>query len=364
MGLSPEEIRHVSIKRRMRGYDRRETDRLLADIAQSFEGVWHQRTRLHEEVNRLQADLDEATRLRRLKEAEATDLNKRLRDTEAELANVGNKANRLESDREAVLAESDRAQAELADLRVEIARLEDERSRSLRHEQPLREELAQLREEAARMRADRGRLLEELRQGRQELVEGREELVAGREELDRLKAERSGFASGSQRLTDEVDELQNEVARLEAERNRLLQDSARWRAESAELRAADRSKQAELTDARKDLQRLETEHATLRRQLEEVGAELGMHPRVARRLRELEEAARDRYRHFFSPMPEGPERKGDAEPPASPDDRETAREADAADGESGLLDHLTPDVTPADAEGGRSEQVNRSSVDG
>ena len=41
----------------MRGYDRRAVDRLLAEIADSFEAVWHERTRLYEDVLRLQEQL-------------------------------------------------------------------------------------------------------------------------------------------------------------------------------------------------------------------------------------------------------------------------------------------------------------------
>jgi len=57
MALAPVEIRHVRLGRGMFGYKRAETDRLLEDIAESFEDVWRDRADLADKVEKLEADL-------------------------------------------------------------------------------------------------------------------------------------------------------------------------------------------------------------------------------------------------------------------------------------------------------------------
>jgi cell division initiation protein len=57
MGLTPVEIRHVTIGRGLLGYRRSVTDRLLDEIAESFEDVWRNRADLAERVEQLESDL-------------------------------------------------------------------------------------------------------------------------------------------------------------------------------------------------------------------------------------------------------------------------------------------------------------------
>lgn len=57
MGLTPVEIRHVTVARGLLGYRRSATDRLLEEIAESFEDVWRNRADLAERVEQLEADL-------------------------------------------------------------------------------------------------------------------------------------------------------------------------------------------------------------------------------------------------------------------------------------------------------------------
>jgi cell division initiation protein len=57
MSLTPVEIRHVTIRRRLRGYDRPATDALLTRIAESFEDVWRERADLRDELERLEGEL-------------------------------------------------------------------------------------------------------------------------------------------------------------------------------------------------------------------------------------------------------------------------------------------------------------------
>jgi cell division initiation protein len=57
MGLTPVEIRHVRLGRWPFGYRRGPVDRLLEEIADSFEEVWRERADLVETVERLEGDL-------------------------------------------------------------------------------------------------------------------------------------------------------------------------------------------------------------------------------------------------------------------------------------------------------------------
>jgi cell division initiation protein len=57
MGLTPVEIRHIAIGRGLFGYRRGATDRLLDEVAESFEDVWRDRADLAERVEELEGDL-------------------------------------------------------------------------------------------------------------------------------------------------------------------------------------------------------------------------------------------------------------------------------------------------------------------
>jgi cell division initiation protein len=57
MALTPVEIRHLSPGRSVLGYKRSHTDRLLIEIAESFEDVWSERADLADKVESLEADL-------------------------------------------------------------------------------------------------------------------------------------------------------------------------------------------------------------------------------------------------------------------------------------------------------------------
>jgi len=58
MALTPVEIRHITPPRaKFRGYRTAATDKLLEDIAVSFEDVWRERADLADKVEQLEADL-------------------------------------------------------------------------------------------------------------------------------------------------------------------------------------------------------------------------------------------------------------------------------------------------------------------
>jgi cell division septum initiation protein DivIVA len=102
--IAPDAVRNASLTRRLRGYDRDETDHLLARIAESYAKVYAERARLSEEVVTLSSE-------------------RQARDAQAR-------------------AEVDRRIAELETL---VARFEEERSKELGGEDRLREELSRVR---------------------------------------------------------------------------------------------------------------------------------------------------------------------------------------------------------------------------
>jgi cell division initiation protein len=57
MGLTPVEIRHITFGRGLLGYKRSAVDRLLGDIADSFEDVWRDRADQLDKVEQLEQDL-------------------------------------------------------------------------------------------------------------------------------------------------------------------------------------------------------------------------------------------------------------------------------------------------------------------
>ena len=57
MALTPVEIRHIRLGRGFFGYRRAAADRLLEEVADSFEDVWRDRADLSDEVERLESDL-------------------------------------------------------------------------------------------------------------------------------------------------------------------------------------------------------------------------------------------------------------------------------------------------------------------
>jgi cell division initiation protein len=57
MTMTPVEIRHIRLRRGPVGYPRKVVDRLLQEIADSYEGVWRERADLTERVDELENDL-------------------------------------------------------------------------------------------------------------------------------------------------------------------------------------------------------------------------------------------------------------------------------------------------------------------
>lgn len=59
MPYTPVELRHVKLGRSLLGFSRDETERLLGDVADSFEDVWRERGELADRVEDLEKRLDE-----------------------------------------------------------------------------------------------------------------------------------------------------------------------------------------------------------------------------------------------------------------------------------------------------------------
>jgi cell division initiation protein len=57
VALTPVEIRHIRLRKGLRGYRRREVDALHVDIVDSFEDVWRERADLADKVEALEHDL-------------------------------------------------------------------------------------------------------------------------------------------------------------------------------------------------------------------------------------------------------------------------------------------------------------------
>jgi cell division initiation protein len=58
MALTPVEIRHIRLGRGLLGYRRGPADRLLEEVAASFEEVWRDRADLADKVEQLESDLE------------------------------------------------------------------------------------------------------------------------------------------------------------------------------------------------------------------------------------------------------------------------------------------------------------------
>jgi cell division initiation protein len=131
MSLTPVEIRHVRLRRRVLGYERAGTDRLLEEIASSFEDVWRDRADLRDETERLEAevqrhrDIEETLRNTLLSAERMADELRAHAHREAELvleearAQAREIAGGAQAERERVRADIRRLRALQADVRAE-----------------------------------------------------------------------------------------------------------------------------------------------------------------------------------------------------------------------------------------------------
>jgi cell division initiation protein len=129
--LTPVEIKHVKLGLRPFGYSRSATDRLLEEVAASFEDVWRDRADLRDEIERLQGDLGrhretEETLRNTLVSAErmAEDVRSQAhREADVIIAEARNRARDItaeaETERDRIAAEIRRLRGVEADLRAD-----------------------------------------------------------------------------------------------------------------------------------------------------------------------------------------------------------------------------------------------------
>lgn len=117
-----------ALKRRFRGYDRAQTDDLIAQLMQSFDALTAERNGLRETIEKLRAEQREhETRTDR----EANDVLRELTAREREISDLERQLRELTQRDEQQQARLERAGNELLRARVEAQRHEDERAELL-----------------------------------------------------------------------------------------------------------------------------------------------------------------------------------------------------------------------------------------
>jgi cell division septum initiation protein DivIVA len=109
--LAHDAIRSATLTRRFRGYDRQETEGLLARVAESYEKVEAEGVRLSEKVASLRAEAQEREARSR---AELDRLNNQLGDRERQITDLETKIARLEREQSKQLEDLARMRAELS----------------------------------------------------------------------------------------------------------------------------------------------------------------------------------------------------------------------------------------------------------
>lgn len=121
--LAHDAIRSATLTRRFRGYDREETEGLLARVAESYEKVHAERVRLSEKMESLRAEGQEREARSR---TELERLNSQLRDRERQISDLQAKIARLEEEQSKQLEDLARMRTELSQARTVHEDLEAE----------------------------------------------------------------------------------------------------------------------------------------------------------------------------------------------------------------------------------------------
>jgi chromosome segregation ATPase len=155
--ITPDEIRGADLGRSIRGYDRRQTEQFLADVAEAQERLIAQRDALAQQAEALrsesserdvQAKQDVAALNTRLEKSQ-----RRALELEAELDRLQKTRSRDDEESQRVREELARAQAALAEQRAELAEHEEIVVRLRTREKALSEQLRMMETEA-RARAE------------------------------------------------------------------------------------------------------------------------------------------------------------------------------------------------------------------
>jgi cell division septum initiation protein DivIVA len=121
--IAHDAVRTATLTRRFRGYDRQETEGLLARVAESYEKVHAERVRLSEKVASLRAEAQEREARSR---AELERLNSQLGDRERQITGLEAKIARLEQEQAKQLEDLARMRTELSQARTVHEDLEAE----------------------------------------------------------------------------------------------------------------------------------------------------------------------------------------------------------------------------------------------
>ena len=142
----PDAIRHATLKRRVRGYDRDETRRLLTTAAESYERVLTECVYLSDEATKLRRERDE---LLSRSSAERGRLDAQLSERDEQIAELDGQIARFEEERSKQAVELDRAREELSsaratqiELQVELRDLQERLARITVREKAMTEQIA------------------------------------------------------------------------------------------------------------------------------------------------------------------------------------------------------------------------------
>jgi DNA repair exonuclease SbcCD ATPase subunit len=146
--IKPDEIRKANLNRRLRGYDRQETEQLLADVAESYAKVLSEREALSEQLKTLQQeqaerDRDGRDKLERLHER-LSKREGRVSDLEAQVARLEEKGSNQLEDTSCLTAELAIAQAAEARQASELVAQRESLARLETRERALLEQIAML----------------------------------------------------------------------------------------------------------------------------------------------------------------------------------------------------------------------------
>jgi cell division septum initiation protein DivIVA len=143
--ITPDTIRETALKRRLRGYDPRETEQLLADVAESLERLMRERSSLREQTAGMRKDLDE---LGEAFKDEVKHFNETLTARDQRLSEVQSELTRLQDERSKHTEERERLTEELSGAKADRDN----------HE----ETMTELRETVARFETREKALLEQI----------------------------------------------------------------------------------------------------------------------------------------------------------------------------------------------------------
>jgi hypothetical protein len=209
--IRPSDLRHVTLKRRLRGYDRAKTEELLAEVADTYESVRRERGALSVEMANLRHEQEEREVWFR---GELDTLRGQLSARDRRIVDLESEVARYDQERSARLNELSSLREELAD-----ARAAQERSQ---------EELLEQRERGARLETRQKGMGEQIAMLASQLEHGEATQLPPRRLASRALPERAGRAASMLVRFDRAVKMLERETREQAE---LTLKKARERAD-------------------------------------------------------------------------------------------------------------------------------------